>query len=728
MSSKTPNNYVSLYLADNLLLAKTLVVFSRYAVEAINKQMKLEHGENSVDPSDPTSWKYFRHLTGEYHALDKPMMVVSLDTQETILFSKENLIRHTATAVEYRYGTRYYRLLANEFPDQIDLINGILTPCTMEQALSATDGDILAYPSYLVEENETTLIKELQDFIKVYLNRWHVSAFSLSDSFYPAMSWAMLMPHCYTKLLNLREARCKTDEVHSFHLREYLASHHRLDRFLPYMTREQALWVYKNIRYLERNPGKMKSFQSLLENLLDKQNIPLAEYSVRQLSAFTDDNRPVVQAKRRQISRASLADNTVYLGLDQLYAKEEQTAYGNARFMAVDRMGVSRKLMNSYSSVTQTKDLESAMVDLTNSVPDSLEEVMTRQLVAMTHQGLYNVLVRFQDPKTGVAYSLMSWDAVAYLFYLTFKSRKIEFTTLPGVVNSKFRLHPRPLVTELTQLIEPGMEWLRPVAEELVSSQPVLSNITSVSMFNDLTTQIYDECLKHWFLTSNTHDLYARGVAEKMTLKLFGVAVRDFSRGEEAEAWRVRNNLPEYDYTYDEANALIKEIFQRATGMVIDTTKQLRYIQANLLDMFAELSSYSIQIMREINDGEIIHTGMPQIRLGNVRERVEGSARVQTGLYVNDSRNKISEKIQVVSQLDETIKNVRTHYVDNVPVEATLSVVTNMGVSMDSVVRQKPLEYEAGVTVMRNGVPVTIVDPSPESMLTTEQIKNLKFL
>jgi hypothetical protein len=52
-------------------------------------------------------------------------------------------------------------------PDQIDLINGILTPCTMEQALSATDGDILAYPSYLVEENETTLIKELQDFIKV---------------------------------------------------------------------------------------------------------------------------------------------------------------------------------------------------------------------------------------------------------------------------------------------------------------------------------------------------------------------------------------------------------------------------------------------------------------------------------------------------------------------------------------------------------------------------------
>lgn len=727
MSSKTPNNYVSLYMNDNLTLAKTLVVFSRYAVDAINKKMVLEHGETSVDPSDPTSWKYLLNLSGKYHPLDTPMYVVSLDTRETILFSTDNLRRHTATAKEYRYGTRYYRLLVNEFPDQADLINGILTPCPMDKVLKAQDGDIVAYPHYLVEEYETTLINELEDFIKVCLRRWYVEAFALSDDFYPVMSRAMLMPHCFTKLLNMRDARCKTDEVHSFHLREYLASHHQLDRFLPFMTREQALWVYRNIRYLERNPGKIKNFYALLENLLNKRNIPLAEYSVRQLATFLDDNRPVVQAKRRQISTASLVDNTQYLGLDQLYQKEYETRYGNPRFMAVNQASITRTLQNAYSSVIQTKDLESAMVDLSDSVPDRLEDVMLRQLVAMTHQGLYNVLVRFQDPKTGTAYSLMAWDAVSYLFYLTHKAMKISFVNLPGIVNSKFRLHPRPLVTELTQLIEPGMEWLYPIAEQLVDNQPTLTAITSISMFNEMTTQIYEECLKHWFLTSNTQDLYVRGVVEKMTLKLFGVQILDFSNNEPAEDWRVRNNLPEYDYTYEEAQALIKEIFQRATGLTIDTSKQLRHIQAGLLDMFTELSSYSIQVMRDINDGEIINTGMPQIRIGNVREQIEGQARVQTGLYVNDSRNKIKEKIQIVSQLDESIQSVRTHYADNISVDASLTVVCNKGVEMDAFIRIQPTHYASGVTQIKDGVPVTIDDPSPEAMLTTAQIQKLKF-
>jgi hypothetical protein len=114
------------------------------------------------------------------------------------------------------------------------------------------------------------------------------------------------------------------------------------------------------------------------------------------------------------------------------------------------------------------------------------------------------------------------------------------------------------------------------------------------------------------------HDVYTRGVLEQMILKLFAFQNRDFSRDESAEEWRVRLNLPEYDYSYQEAQTLIKEIFTKATGFVVDDTKQLRSIQKALIELFTTLSSYSIQVIREINDSDVIQAGGNALRVGNI--------------------------------------------------------------------------------------------------------------
>ena len=65
---------------------------------------------------------------------------------------------------------------------------------------------------------------------------------------------------------------------------------------------------------------------------------------------------------------------------------------------------------------------------------------------------------------------------------------------------------------------------MKPIAEDLVSAQPILTECTSVNQFFEMTYKVYEECLNHWFTMAETEDMYARGVMEQMILKLFGLS------------------------------------------------------------------------------------------------------------------------------------------------------------------------------------------------------------
>lgn len=730
MTSNIRNNFVQAYYEQNKTLIKTLVIKSNYAPYAINKELIERLGEQAVDKFDLTSWKYYKNLAGEYHFTDTPMNVVSLDTRQEILFSVENLIRHTATAEAYQYGTRYYFMLLRQFPEQETLISGILTPANKERAIKATDGTILAYPSYLVEEYETTLIMELESFIKLFNSRWDVQAFALSDPYYPVVQKAILAMQLFLKLLNARNKRAHSFEAHSFHIKEYLASHQQLDRFYVYLTREQALWLVRNIRYIERIAGKSKTFNVLLENILNKRLIPVGDYSIRQLAEFDLENYPVLTARRKNIGITTKTVQEEYVPLESYYNKEQKTTYGNKRFFDLAEKEITHSLAVNPSSAIQTKNLESSMVDMSESVPDPLPIVVMRQLVAMAHDGLYNVAVNFQDPLTSKRWSLMTWDAIVYMLYLTYKSEGLPFDTLPTVCNLKYRLHPRPVVTDLTHLIEPSMEWMYEVAENLISAQPILTECHSVSMFYEMTFQIYKECLHHWYLLADTHDLYERGVMEQMILKLFGSQLRDFSKGENAEVWRVRNNLPEYNYTNEESQLLFKELFERATGYQIDETRNLRNIQKALIDLFETLSSYSIQFIREINDNELILTGMPSLRVGNIRSYIDDETKVKLGIHFWKPESLIKDKINIQSQLDESISAVHEMIFDS------SYLVANTDIKVFSEENQRIMTFHKAnyfdITIeipdpVTNEI-VVYVDPGLEDILTQEKIKQLQFV
>ena len=729
MTSNVINNFIQVYLEANKDLIRTMVVKSNFAVRAINQQVIKEHGEFAVPIEDKTVWKYYMNVAGEYHFTDTPMYVISLDTKDEILFNKQNLKFHTATAEGYKVGTRFYLALVDKYPQQQFLINCILNPVDKTYAIEAEQGTILNYNSQLVEESETTLISELESFIKLYLARNYVEAFTLTDPYYGYIQWMLLSQQALLKLLNLRLKRCKTEEVHSFHLRQYLASHRGLDKYLPYLTREQALWLYRNIRYIERNAGKTSTFNKLIEIILDKQNIPLNELTLRLTSEFTQDGYAIPIARRKALAKQNVSQYAT-ITLPEFFLLEQETAYGNKIFLDSHKEEITKKIANHPSSVIRTKDLESYMVDLGNSVPDPLPDVILRQWISMTHMGLYNISVNFKDPKTTIEYSLSSWDAIIYFLYITCHMEKIPFTRVPPTANVKYRWHPRPAVEDLTRLIEPGMEWMKPIAEDLVSAQPILTECTSVNQFFEMTYKVYEECLNHWFTMAETEDMYARGVMEQMILKLFGSCLRDFSNGEAAEDWRLRLNLPHYDMTYDEAQMLLSEIFSKATGYLVEETKSLRNIQRALLNLFEDLSSYSIQIIPEINDQDMILLSGAAHRVGNVMGVVEDVSRAYIEHHVLDANGYVEDALQARDELElnvATVTSIITNWGD-VFAEIVAEAYVNQDIHEFSPMTRQSLDIRSFFTDPVTDIVYEVAVRTLDGYLTQDQLKELAQL
>lgn len=602
------------------------------------------------------------------------MTVTSLDTLQEIVFSKENLRLHTATAEAYQYGSRYYYSLRYRYPDQDQLILGMLNPVDMAQAIAASDGTILGYPPGFVEDHEGTLIPELEVFIKNQLVRWDVQAFGVSDTLYNAAQHAILYLNILPKLLNLRLKRCKTNEAHSFHIREYLASNRGLDRYLPYMTLKQALYFYRNINYIERNAGKAELFDELVAKVLTDRRIPLTEYSIRHLNTFDAKYYPNITARRRPVNPQVNMPEKGYVAIENLFVKEKELAYGNPNYYEADAARDIIRFKNSASAVIQTKDLESSMVDYNDAIPDPLEKVLLRQWGYMANNGMYDVVVNFRDPKSSDMRSMYANDAFIYLHYVALRSIGLELTNIPMYFNLKYRRFPLPTRQELIGVVDSSMKDREAVADALLAAQPKITPCFSTSMFFDMSHQVYEEAKRHWFLMANTHEMERRGQINGMVNKLYADELMVFNTPETSIAqWLSVNNLPEYDYTYEQAKELMAVIFTQATGLTIDSTKLLKNIQKAMIELMGELSSYSVQYIKEINLSNILPLNWSALRVGNLGYRAEGveyinviatsldvkaTSKKDYALYTNETNvndavfNKVSLSYQVATALN----------------------------------------------------------------------------
>lgn len=720
------NNSYDVYVDQTLRLVKTLVIKSDDGAEGINKYIQSVYGEGSVNVVDPTTWKYYLNLAGIYHKVDKMMTVTSLDTLETIQFTKENLNEHLATARAYRYGTRYYKELVATYPNQELLINGILTPVDLNTAIAATDGTILYWDPTLVESNEYSLIENINTWIAAYKLRCENKQFAISDDLYLTVSHAVMYMLMVPAIMEMRLKACKTIEAHSFHVKQYFASHNGLDKYFDFMTTRQRLFLYRNIRYIQRHAGANETLLLLIEKMLTARNIPISYYTARHdiENLLTElDVEVVLRKKPLNFGRNS----TTYdlLTLAEGYDKEKDLARENQTYQD-EYLDIAREeLARSTSNVVLTKMLESTMVDYTDSTMYKLNEVLASHWLYHSLNDYYRAVVSCSNPATGERYSLKAFEAFVLMTYCFFKANKLDIEYVPPLTAPHVqRLGFMTTKNMLKVVNEKYHDNLYGMLDDIRKTRPAVGKVISIQAFYNQTYKIYKHINLQRDMIATVGHMDMRAQFEAATKRLYTDWVHYPETPVRFRDWLAERNINLDKLQREDFETMYVELFNEGTGLSLVSKQSLKDIQAAMIAVVQTLSSYSIQFVNNIISENLIQLDPAAARIGDINTKAQIAQPIYSSntetLTVDSSTMDVVE-IDVDRDIDEIIWSQSAGNQLDYELPAMLSD------NQLHMVDHHTLEIGVGVSVMVDGVPIRngdLVFPGSNymSQITNEEI------
>lgn len=634
--------FYKLYIESVIALAQTLSIKSEQSAFSLNNFIKLKYGNDAVDVNDKTSWKYYLNICGEYHFDDEVIYITSLDTLQTIPFTKESLAIHKSTARAYAYGTRFYRELVTLYPTKEQIILGVLYPADMQTAISAQDGSVLSYPKDLVESNEESLISDIENWVKNFRIRWDNIQFNSSDYLYSAANHAVLYLNLVPLIISLRLKACKTPQAHSFHVREYLSSHGMLDVYLDTLTKKQALFFYRNIAYIERNSGRKEIFTWLMDNIMTVRNLPLAEYVMyHDTSTMPQSLYSETTFRKRLLNLTNSLQTKDTVSLSKLLDKEDYLVPGNIDYRQTHEAKIAEMFKNSTSSVVATKVLESDVIEYVDNSGEDLNDILMNEWLYLSYKNLYPIYIRIKNPRTGAEIVLNAKDAFIYATYVFCRSINIVMENVQPMLAMHVQKIPTPDINNLMSVAD-SKYVDRAIAQQIIDYQPEITVIDSTEAFYNKCKEITLATKRQAGLVSNQQHLYTRGLVQAMVLRMYAdeicTVVPETTLFSD---WLLSKDIPNTDFSREEFLSIYKSIVTSATGLDLVVTQSLTNIQSSMIKMMTQLSSYSVQFITDISNSDVMSLKWASIRIGDVES-------INSSLYQVD--NLCSDVIDVRTQ------------------------------------------------------------------------------
>ncbi|QXO09969.1 hypothetical protein pEaSNUABM37_00008 [Erwinia phage pEa_SNUABM_37] len=640
----------TIYEQDNKQFARTVILHSTRTAEAINLKMAMLG--YSYLQQDKRTWKYYMNLAGVYHGSNKPMQVRSLDNGELIDFTAENMRIHVSTARSYQYGTDYYKELLAKFPDQQMLIRGILNPIPYEVSTTAKEYQIIWYESDLILEGEDNVLPQLQNWIYTYVKQTeHQNYTNLTDNLMHPYFFGIIEMHLATRLMMIRFENIGTNYVHDFHIWAHLGSHAGLQRYKPYLTRKQVLWLYRNIVWLTRNPGKRYQFDRIMDNLLTERSIPIAAYNAQHSTvSLLEDVKAGVRFKRELLNmQDKISDDAYFRTTREILEDQVPLARDNIDVYEDAIPATTLSVRANRNAQLPTKVLESTMRDLSESVAFPLSNTILNEWARMSSEGRYTAMVSMVNPKTGLTMNMSVKDAFVLYLYAVWQGQGQPLEFVPRYQATMCMKIPRPTFAQLKE--RHGSKnvtdaWIL----QALTNQPDLPAIISTETFYKKMVEINDATQLHRDLWTYRNWHMERAEIELMVFDLYEDVTCDFNSGTKYEDWFSIRGWDLTDIQPEDWTTIAVNLMTTATGM--DTTDQQRMadVQKAMLELTLELSSYTIQVIRKINDQAIVQLDYPTLRLGEVHMRTGQTHHTNTNVRIIKAPMKRKSTVDMVSK------------------------------------------------------------------------------
>lgn len=610
--------HYKVYIDKCLALVSTMIIKSTKDARDMSNEL-FYRTLHRYDENDPSSWIYYKHISGEYHVTDEPIYVISVDTTERIIFNKENLKIHKNTRKEYSYGTHKYEELVARYPNKELLIKGILNPVDIETAINAEDGTILSYDKRFVEINEYTLIERLQDRIYGMIERWYQKQYNIDNTYYNITFMGVLYQKLLEAVMEIRMENCLTNEAHSYHYRRFLASHGFLDFYLEHLTIKQAIILYKNIRWVERYIGQRHTQRWLIKHIMTLRSLPIAEYNVIQVyNDIVKDVESIAKFEKVSLNGLENIDNvTDTLTLKQMMDKEDPLAPFNLREREFEEKDAKNLLGSSLSSELKTKILESKAIDFTDSETHILPNMLLDFWIEMEHKKTYKAYITITHPLNGETIPLNSKNALLLYTYAVYKLNGITDPCIPDYTIGLVPNKKRPTIDELKAVIPDttlvSNKWLTELIETFSPIHPIINTIDFYEQVHEQFTQLnylLDKAKTDEHLDATTYKIatvYQMYHTENVSfrtdsLKTFPQFISQLSFDEKG--------MLKQDWL-----KIATDIWKKITGLDNINIKSLNNTHRAMVGLMTKLSSYSVHYIREINETPLIATNFRSLRI-----------------------------------------------------------------------------------------------------------------
>lgn len=660
-----------IYNNQVMRLARSITFKSIWSAFAMNQPLK-EAG--LAVPDIKSEWRYFKHLNGELvQGIDELVEIESLDTGETVVLTKELLKNHKKTYTFYRDPENREKI-HDRYPFMPLYIEGVFNPIPPEKSIPMEDGDILYFDRSLVEAQESSLILNIEKWLKAYHHQYVMESWNAAYDFTTADHIGRIYALLPGKIKELRLHAIHTSETHSYHVTEFLRSHQSLHEYVPYLTTEQMLFLYRNIRYIERHAGKQDTFDFLVENLLTNRDIPLDKFSLAENYKEVKEGglfkRPIGLREPVNFKERSRGRDIDTLPIEEVIGKEEKAGVEHHRFIDEYIQESDDMLIRSKTGSMPTKLLEVSGID-----PSSFnsEKTLTRIINEWAYHSAKDLMrnnADVIDPQSGNSFRvtpLQSFALYLYAYYRGYHGLELKWIPIFNVVST-----------------EEGVWYTKEEYTKGLITPHTLNLDTYIDYFNETTdgdtsiiynkNDFYDRTLRR--IAIKTHrERYLGSQRDDRTRRevewLFNYTYRDHSLTHQL----VNKDYDEFLYElgidptkYSETmwRDLTKDLLKLTTDYDPDNVVGFDDIQSNLVGLFAKLSSYSIQFSTQFTSSDKLMSEPTTALVQQVASESESNLQLftESSLEVKDIQLEAKVKVDGFDMLktaaiDNSIQHVK---------------------------------------------------------------------
>jgi len=610
-------------ITETINLAKTIIIKVDEVARAMNNGVMI--ATNSVVPSDKRQWKYYMNLAGKIHPTNNDVMITLLETGNKTLLSQELFKEYTYSHSELLKLGNYYDELIATYPDDILFIHGCLFPVDIDTAIEAETGTILNYNRTLVEESEYSLIRELESYIKLYFNRWHVVEYGITDELYLASLLAVLYCSLPNKIQNLRLSKVNTAEVHSFHLEMFFSSRISIWQDLSVVNKETLYWLYRNINRLTTNVGQEETFRLIAEKVFGANNIGLGEFVLRKPNIREvevqqlDKTRPAFQHKKL-VTVTQPLNNSYTFDDGQV---SDITSVVNLEMTTDKTLDlVTSSSVIEYYTKKITKDVSQSLVDDVKTKILDLNVNKTFQIggsdqanIAMDiwalsiKRGNYNSMLDFTEPNNGQVYNISPRTGFLMLIKLLMLANgmvtpvtKYNISTILTTDKDQFTLHRDNIWDDL---------YNKPLFDKLHDELPQdISGLIRLPIeVQEYITQYLDYYKLVWLTDANAENFIVS--ANLKVLMNRNIVHEEYNLSPDGQPKTIDELLLLEDIEYDVPNtydilksiSVLMEVF---TGYQIDNTEEVKNVLNSYINILNKLTSYTTHSVVGADDAKTI--------------------------------------------------------------------------------------------------------------------------